>query len=325
AYIGNDEPVRALVLVSATGGNLDAESLFDKRTFAMTKLYVEYYEDRGGLPQHDLVFNAVSDADVAQEALHAIPRFLAASGSTAPVINPPQAILPTGRLENARRLGRLEGVVAPRMELLNRPELEKEGATGIAARGFRFPVLLRLTRQHTGRHFVLIEQAADFTAALGKLPGDEFFVIEYLDARGGDGQARKYRAMFVDGKIYPLHLALSPHWKIHYFSADMSENADNRAEDERFLQDMPAVIGPRALSALERIRDALGLDYGGVDFAVGAGGELLLFEANASMVVALPGADPRWDYRRPATQAILDAVRTMLLARAAKGESAVRG
>jgi tetratricopeptide (TPR) repeat protein len=325
AYTGDGEPVRALVLVSATGGNLDAESLFDKRTFAVTKLYVEFYEERGGLPRHDIVFNAASDADVAQEALHTVPRLLAGSGSTAPLINPPEAILPTGRMENARRLGRLEGVIAPKMELLSRAELEKEGAAGIEARGFRFPLLLRLTRQHTGRHFVMIEQAADFAASLEKLPGEEFFVIEYLDARGGDGQARKYRVMFVDGKIYPLHLALSPNWKIHYFSADMSENAANRAEDERFLQDMSAAIGPIAMSALERIRDALGLDYGGVDFAVGAGGELLLFEANASMVVALPGADPRWDYRRPATQAILDAVRTMLLSRAAKGESAIRG
>ena len=325
AYIGESEPVRALVLVSGTGGNLDAESLFDRRIFAVTKLYVEYYDARGSLPQHDLVFNAVSDADVAQEALHAIPRLLAQGGSTAPLINPPQVILPTGRMENARRLGRLEGVVAPQMELLARRELEAEGADGLQTRGFRFPLLIRLTRQHTGRHFVLIEQAKDFASALAQLPGDEFFVIEYLDARGADGQARKYRVMFVDGKIFPLHLALSPNWKIHYFSADMTENAQNRAEDERFLQDTPSAIGPAALAALERIQTSMGLDYGGVDFAVGSGGELLLFEANASMVVALPGPDPRWDYRRPATQAILDAVRAMLLTRAAKGEPSIRG
>ena len=43
---------------------------------------------------------------------------------------------------------------------------------------------------------------------------------------------------------------------------------------------------------------------------------MLLFEANATMVVNPPDADPRWDYRRAPTQAILDAVRDMLIDRA---------
>jgi hypothetical protein len=131
--------------------------------------------------------------------------------------------------------------------------------------------------------------------------------------------------MFVDGKTYPLHLALSPNWKIHYFSADMTENAENRAKDEEFLRDMNGVLGAAAVATLGRIRAALGLDYAGIDFAVGPGGDVLLFEANATMVVAQPGADPRWDYRRPAVQAVLDAVRTMLLARINEGKSLARG
>ena len=43
---------------------------------------------------------------------------------------------------------------------------------------------------------------------------------------------------------------------------------------------------------------------------------MLLFEANATMVVNPPDPDPRWDYRRAPTRAILDAVRQMLLTRA---------
>jgi len=41
------------------------------------------------------------------------------------------------------------------------------------------------------------------------------------------------------------------------------------------------------MAALEGIRDALGLDDAGVDFAVCPDCDLLLFEANATMVVAL--------------------------------------
>jgi glutathione synthase/RimK-type ligase-like ATP-grasp enzyme len=69
------------------------------------------------------------------------------------------------------------------------------------------------------------------------------------------------------------------------------------------------------MAALERIRDCLGLDYAGVDFAVGPGGDLLLFEANATMVIAPPGADERWAYRRAAIEKIRDAVVAMIMER----------
>jgi hypothetical protein len=43
-------------------------------------------------------------------------------------------------------------------------------------------------------------------------------------------------------------------------------------------------------------------------------GDLLLFEANATMVVNPPEPDERWAYRRPAVERILAAVRRMLTA-----------
>ena len=41
--------------------------------------------------------------------------------------------------------------------------------------------------------------------------------------------------MMIDGRLYPLHLAVSRRWKIHFFSADMSDSAEHRAEDRAFL------------------------------------------------------------------------------------------
>ena len=57
---------------------------------------------------------------------------------------------------------------------------------------------------------------------------------------------------------------------------------------------------------------ALGLDYAGVDFALGADGRVLLFEANATMALNPPDADPIWDYRRPAVEAAMQAATRML-------------
>jgi glutathione synthase/RimK-type ligase-like ATP-grasp enzyme len=75
---------------------------------------------------------------------------------------------------------------------------------------------------------------------------------------------------------------------------------------------MRATLGDKAFAALEKIRDALGLDYAGVDFGVGPDGDLLLFEANATMVIAVPSADERWAYRRAAIDKILSAVVAMI-------------
>jgi len=110
-----------------------------------------------------------------------------------------------------------------------------------------------------------------------------------------------------------LHLAISPDWKIHYFSSAMAQNALFREEERRFLEDMPAALGATAMRALQQICTALELEYAGIDFAVAADGSILLFEANATMVVFPPSADAMWDYRRPAIDAVLEAASGMLL------------
>jgi hypothetical protein len=123
--------------------------------------------------------------------------------------------------------------------------------------------------------------------------------------------------MFVGDQIFPLHAAVSLHWKVHYFSADMVDNDANRTEDAAFLADMGAVIGQRAMTALEHVRRTLRLDYAGIDFSLDSDGRVLLFEANATMVIPEPAADPRWDYRRAPVRRIVDAVRSLLVSRAA--------
>ena len=67
---------------------------------------------------------------------------------------------------------------------------------------------------------------------------------------------------------------------------------------------------------------AMGLEYAGVDFALAPDGSVLLFEANATMVVSSPGPDAMWDYRRSAISEVLDAARRMLLKRAKLSECA---
>jgi hypothetical protein len=186
----------------------------------------------------------------------------------------------------------------------------------LTARGFAFPLLLRSPGYHMGEHFTLVAAPDDLAPMLATLPGDEILVIEYLDARATDGSARKYRALFIDGALYPVHLAISRSWKIHYFSADMRNNDANRAEEAAFLADMASHLGARAMTALTGIAGLLELDYGGIDFGIGADGNVLVFEANPTMAVYLPDEDERFTYRRAAITRIVAAVRTMFSRRA---------
>src|SRR6202020_335502 len=138
-----------------------------------------------------------------------------------------------------------------------------------------------------------------------------------LYARGRDGSASKFRVMMIVGKIYPLHLAISRNWKVHYFTSDMADKPDHRQEEMAFLENMRGVLGDKAVTALHAICKALALDYAGIDFAVNAEGNLLLFEANATMVIASPDNDPRWAYRRGPITAAIEAVTAMIKEKAA--------
>jgi hypothetical protein len=121
----------------------------------------------------------------------------------------------------------------------------------------------------------------------------------------------------IGGEIFPLHLAISQNWKVHYFTSDMADRPDHRREELAFLSDIRGVLGDEAMAGLAAIRDALGLDYAGVDFGLGRGGDLLLFEANATMVIAAPDSDPRWTYRHNAITSVIDAVVALIRGRAA--------
>jgi hypothetical protein len=310
-YRGDAEPVTVLLLTSGRRGDVPIRHLLDEKIFRTFVVLPNVFDPDVPLPDHQAVFNAIGDADLCRQALDRAVTLM--DCTFAPVINAPAAVLSTGRAANARRLGEIPGVVAPRIANCSRASLSAES---LERRGFDFPLLLRAPGFHNGRHFVLVERPDALGAALDQLPGEELAAIEFLDARGQDGCFRKYRVMMIAGRLYPLHLAISSNWKIHYVTAGMAENAAHRAEEARFLEDMPAVLGARAMAALAEIQSVLGLDYAGIDFGLNAQGDVLLFEANATMTVLPPDQDRRWDYRRAAIQRVEDAVRQMVIDKA---------
>ncbi len=310
-YRGAKEGMPLLLLVCARGGNIPTDLWIHDRRFTIHALYPEFYDSRLALPRHALVVNAIGDADLCAVALSRCQDVL--TQSRAPVINRPMRVQATGRAEIARRLGAIPGVIAPKIDTLRAAAIRE-------ADNLKFPLLLRRPGFHTGEHFVYVANRHALPDAIDSLSAaEELLLISYLDARGADGMSRKYRVMFIDGVLYPLHLAISADWKIHYFSSAMAQNPLFREEERRFLEDMSAVLGAMAMRALRQICTTLDLEYAGIDFGLAPDGSILLFEANATMVVFPPSSDPMWDYRRRAIDNVLEAAPRMLLKHATTG------
>jgi tetratricopeptide (TPR) repeat protein len=309
---GSGDPLRILCLLAASGGNLVTTLLLDPQRIEVTALVAESYRAGMTLPPHDLILNAIGDAERAGDALDDAERIIAAAAQ--PVLNAPAPVRASARA-NVGRFGDIPGVIAPRTQLVPRADITP---AGLAARGFTYPLLLRAPGYHHGEHFTLVRAAADVEAQLAPIPGAELLVIAYLDTRrAGSADARKYRAFFIDYNVYPAHMAISGRWKVHYFSADMNDDR-HWAEERAYLTDMEAVIGTRAMTALRAIATRLGLDYAGIDFGLGADNSILLFETNATMAISLPPDDARAAYRRPPVDAMLAATERMFRSRAAR-------
>jgi tetratricopeptide (TPR) repeat protein len=315
AYTGTGEPQRLLTIASALHA-IRYELLVDTSQVQNTVVYTQAYNDEHPLPEHDAVFVAIGDVESDSPALEIAKRIVART--SAPVINHPDRVAHTGRREQAQRLGLIEGVRTSNIIPVARHQLCGPNAVTFARDlGFEFPLLLRAPGFHNGFFFELVERPDQLAAVASQLPSDEVLMISFQDTRSPDGMLRKYRMMYIDGTLYPIHLAVSADWKVHYASSLMHDSAAFRAEEAAFLSNPEAVIGARAIRALEAIVKVTALDYGGIDFGLDSEGNVVLFEANGAMGIFMPDADPRWDYRRSAFSTALDAAKTMIVRRAA--------
>src|SRR6185437_1156226 len=148
----------------------------------------------------------------------------------------------------------------------------------------------------------------------------EMYLSRYCDYRGADGYFRKYRAVFVDREPLPYHLAIGENWVLHYVTADMRAHAWKTEEEHRFLEDPQAALGAAAWAAVREIGKRLDLDYCGVDFSLLPDGRVLVFEANATMLVhAESGEDEVLRFKNPYVQRIFDAFEGMLARRMVQG------
>jgi glutathione synthase/RimK-type ligase-like ATP-grasp enzyme len=232
-----------------------------------------------------------------------------------PVLNAPAKIANLSRDIACQLLGSAPGIVMPHVARIDRQTLERLGTRQLPVAEVidgDFPIIVRPVGSHAGQGLDRIETPDAIAAYLQSMPASEFYVARFVDYRSTDGQFRKYRIILIDGHPYIAHMAISSHWMIHYLNAGMTDSADKRAEEARFMENFDRGFAVRHARAFTEIATRLGLDYVGIDCAETADGKLLIFEADSDMIVHAMDPVDLFPYKVPQMRKLFDAFRAML-------------
>lgn len=266
------------------------------------------------LPEHDVLFVALGESDRTHALLALIEDVL--KTWPRPVLNRPERIALTSRDGASAVLRSAHGVVMPVSARIDRQTLEKlaraELPISAVLEDGAFPVIARPVDSHAGRGLMKLDDPVAIGSYLENRPESEFYVSRFIDYRGRDGQYRKYRVVLIDACPFAVHMGISEHWMIHYLNAGMTESAEKRAEEERFMASFDEDFARRHQAAFRAINERFGLDYLVIDCAETADGNLLIFEVDTGAVVHAMDPAELFPYKKIQTRKVFAAFREML-------------
>jgi hypothetical protein len=287
--------------------NTPADLLFDPARVTLHRWYVDAAGPVPPLPPHDAVFVAIGESDDAAPQLAALERF-AATGSR-PVLNRPALIRRLGRVPLAETFADARYCRVVATSRLDRARYASEG--------FPVPHIVRPVGSHGGHGLTRIDDDAQRAIYLETIDAADLYVAPFIDYSSADGFFRKYRIVFIDGEPFPFHLAISPHWMVHYYNAPMGEHQWMRDEEHAFLANIGAVFSGELGEALRETAALLPLDYVGIDCAIDRDGKMLIFEADNALIVHLLDDPALYGYKHEYVPRILEALDTMVRRRIA--------
>jgi hypothetical protein len=278
---------KALVSVADDGKRLDFTltgtasivSFVSKERFAMSTLYLHPGQQIPVKIGPGPLLNHVADADICSGALGLIEQIV--SKVARPCFNAPAAIRRTTRDQVSRALEGIPGLIVPRtIRIPGCPPDEVLAAAQEAA--LTFPILVRVAGAHGGLEMVRIDKPDDAgrisDLKSGKRP---LYVTEFHDFISPDGRYRKSRIAVVGEDIFLRHQVLGESWLLHSASRTLNTEAEEIAAFAGF----DAGPGTKLRSLFREIGRRLDLDFFGVDCNLDSSGRVILFEANACMLI----------------------------------------
>ena len=268
---------KVLILLTKRAGNIPTVE-FMLPTTVNTRINWVIESDQDGqaatLPDYDLAFNAMGDADLVGASFGPVARF--AETCEKPLLNHPDRVARTARNELPALLSGIPNIVVP-------PVWRFAGDVDWDRLNERVPLMIRPVDTHGGKGVQVAQTIDELKNLRAQYPGP-VYVCPFVDFRSADSWFRKYRIIFIDRNPYPYHLAISPRWMVHYASADMESHAWKLEEERRFLEDPESVLGKANVDAIHAIGETIDLEYAGIDFSVTADNRVLVFEANPTML-----------------------------------------
>jgi hypothetical protein len=303
--------VLALTRVARWEANTPLELIIDADRTTLHRYYIDDDDTAlfdEPLPAYDVLVNTIAESESAARALTLAEAFVKRAGRTA--INPPHIVANIGRSDVAKRFAASPSIVAPAVERCD--------AAALRGRPIIEPLVVRPVGSQAGFGLARIADPEELRAYLEEHAAPAYFVMPFVDYSNDDGFFRKYRIMFVAGVPFACHLAISPRWMIHYYNAAMAEHQWMRDEEARFIAHLDSVFDGPLATALAEIAAAIPLEYFGIDCAIARDGRLLLFEADAAMLVH--GTDPPelYPYKRAGFERIQTALDALLEGRRAQ-------
>lgn len=278
------------------------------------------------LPPHDVAFLAIGQSDRNAELLESLRG--AFDDWPRPVINgAPELIAEQSREWVAAELQNEPSICCPPTVRLTWPEVAQLAIglqSGDLPAGLTAPLNIRPVDSHAGRDLERISDVIALADYLGRHPESEFYVSSFIDYSGPDGLYRKLRIVFIEGRPFISHMAVSENWMVHYLNAGMGESEAKRAEEAALMARFDEEFVPRNARALAAICEHMPLDYFGIDCAEMRDGRLLVFEADVAMIVHAQDPVDLFPYKQPAMAKLFAAFLAMCAQRAQEGEALAR-
>jgi len=278
---------KALVSVSDDGKRLDFTltgtasivSFVSKERFAMSTLYLHPDQPIPVKLGPGALLNHVADADICFRALELIEQIV--SKVARPCFNAPAAIARTTRDQVARALEGIPGLIVPKT--IRIPACPPDEVIRAARDGaLSFPILVRVAGAHGGLEMVRVDSPED-VGRISELKSGKrsLYVTGFHDFMSHDGLFRKSRIAVVGEDVFLRHHVVGETWLLHSASRALNTEAEERTAFAGF----DAGWGTSLRPLFREIGRRLDLDFFGVDCNIDASCRVILFEANACMLI----------------------------------------
>ncbi|GAA6182146.1 hypothetical protein NBRC116594_35840 [Shimia sp. NS0008-38b] len=315
---GTDQP-KVLVLAepSHVGGNTPIEFLLQNSDFEVITYYPNLDGDVDLLPDHDVAFCAVPTDSHQADAFFSRVQMLTDIARTR-AVNLPRGRVNLDRDALAGIFSYVNGLRLPKTQRVERLDLVPAVCNEVELSLLRsvgtYPFIIRPVGSHAGAGLEKVETPDALRRYLARQGALEFFVSEYVDYASEDGNFRKHRIVFVKGRAFPCHMAISDQWDLWYLNAHMDASAAKRAEEAAWMNGFDDSFVLRHKEALEALTDGIGLDYFGIDCAEDRDGNLVVFEADNALIVHDMDSSAVFPYKSFHMQRIFTAFESMLIA-----------